>query len=265
MQTIVKNNLILDQFSIFNAYENICQFFTRKDSGTGLGVENFNLSLSSGLYHKDGLKHRQILAHSLNRPLKNLIFQKQVHDITICEYFTNTNVTCDDYVFANTDGMITREKDVFLMVMGADCVPLLFFEPEQQIIAVAHAGWRGTLNGIAYKMIQTLTSTYNCNATKILVGIGPSISAKNYEVSASIYDHFNQQFTEAHHWFILTKTSFHLDLWKANKDQLCNAGVLNKNIELSNICTFDNPKSYYSFRKDADAAGRFAGGICINS
>ena len=73
------------------------------------------------------------------------------------------------------DGMITAENGVFLAVLTADCVPLLFIAPKQRLAAAVHAGWRGTLAGIAAKTVRLISEPLRCRAGDLEVALGPSI------------------------------------------------------------------------------------------
>src|SRR5262245_66582355 len=84
------------------------------------------------------------------------------------------------------DGMVTAEKDVYLGVLTADCVPLLFIAPKQKLAAAVHAGWRGTLAGIAAKTVRLFTDRYNVAAADLEIALGPSIGVCCYEVKEDV-------------------------------------------------------------------------------
>ncbi len=92
-------------------------------------------------------------------------------------------------VFKTVDGLVTKEKNIFLGVKTADCIPILFFEPENKIIGVAHAGREGTRLNIVKSAIQKMTEI-DAIIDSILIEMGPAISQKHYEVNQKIFQQF---------------------------------------------------------------------------
>ncbi len=158
------------------------------------------------------------------------------------------------------DALITRTPHLALAVMVADCVPILFFDPDRLAVGVAHAGWRGTLASIAAKTVQSMSQAFGSDPASIRVGIGPAIGGECYEVDEAVAAPWREQLgerylkqTTADHW--------HLDLPGANTDQLIAAGVKAENIERINICTHCDER-FYSYRRGQER-GRFAGVIAL--
>lgn len=125
------------------------------------------------------------------------------------------------------DAFVTTEKDVCLIVKMADCMPLLISAPG--LIAAIHAGRVGTEKEITAKTIATLKSKYRVDPAKMQVKVGPAICVRCHQIDR--------------------EKDIHYDLWENNLQQLVKAGVLEKNIEHLNICTFEDQR-YYSFRRD---------------
>ncbi|MFP4324158.1 MAG: polyphenol oxidase family protein, partial [Anaerolineales bacterium] len=92
------------------------------------------------------------------------------------------------------DGMVTNQPGVPLMMRFADCVPLLFFDPVQHVIGIAHAGWRGTLNGAQTSVIETMQSAFGSQPADIQVGIGPSIGPDDYQVGEEVVAQVRESF-----------------------------------------------------------------------
>ena len=110
-----------------------------------------------------------------------IITMKQVHGDHIVEV-KETKIK----EAGEADGMVTREKDAYLGVLTADCVPILFVAPEQKIAAAVHAGWRGTLTGIAAKTVGILREQYDVTTDGIEAALSPTISACCYEVKEDV-------------------------------------------------------------------------------
>ncbi|MEX2143095.1 MAG: peptidoglycan editing factor PgeF [Anaerolineales bacterium] len=154
------------------------------------------------------------------------------------------------------DIILTNKPNVTLFMRYADCVPLLYVDPVKRALALAHAGWRGTLLKVAAKAVDEMRAHYGSRPQDLLVGIGPAISVQQYEVGpevvAQVQTVFGQQAAELLPQF---NGSTHLDLVAANLRVLEAAGV--RNIEQAGLCTFDNQQDWFSHRGAGGKTGRF--------
>jgi len=154
------------------------------------------------------------------------------------------------------DGLVTNKINTPLMVMVADCIPILFYDSIKKVIAVAHAGRAGTFENISENMINKMIKQYDCEVKNIEVLLGPSIQKCCYEVSSELVETtlnlFGEEFIDGRY----------IDLQGINKKQLINKGINPKNIEISPICTKCSNKNYFSYRQDK-TCGRFAGVIML--
>lgn len=148
-------------------------------------------------------------------------------------------------VVGPADGLITPSHNLLLVIFAADCLPVLLFDPVKGIIGLSHAGWRGSAKGISRKMIESFRRL-GSNPRDILVGLGPAICVNHYPVGKEgiVQETFAQEGNQTA-VFVDDK----LDLEKTNTRQLVESGVLEKNIEVSGVCTFEDP-NFYSFRKE---------------
>lgn len=258
-----KNGLIYFQFKQFLQEEGIKHFISTKIEK---GRNDFNLSLYKRTNITEIIKRRQRLADSVGILFESFVFQQQIHGnnvkIITKKHRAKGNFKYSDAI-ANNDAMITNEANICLNVLAGDCVPILFFDPSEKVIAVAHAGWRGTYKQIAQKTIEKMSRQFGCLPSDIKAGIGPSISQRNYEVNHEVYLEFEEKNDNLPQFFKTgnKKGKYYLDLWEANKQQLIAVGLKEENIELSNICTFDQNDLFFSARR-ADE-GRFMGGIML--
>ena len=161
------------------------------------------------------------------------------------------------------DALITQLTNVCIGVFTADCVPLIFYDPSKQVIAVAHAGWRGTCARIAEKTVRTMIDKYDCQPSTIRTAIGPSISPKVYEIGQEVADHFESAGFDISAIITTHNRSLYLDLWKANQLSLEKAGVLSEHIEVSGICTFTEHERFFSARRLGIKSGRMQSGIML--
>ena len=84
------------------------------------------------------------------------------------------------------DAIITDQSDTPLVMRYADCVPLLLYDSVKRVIGLGHAGWRGTVKGMAASMVRKMRETYDCKPQDIEVVIGPAISRRNYRVGEEV-------------------------------------------------------------------------------
>ena len=148
------------------------------------------------------------------------------------------------------DALITNIKEVPLLILTADCVPVVIIDPKNKAIGVAHAGWRGTYDKIAQKTIDEMVKSYNTNPEDLVCVIGPSIGPCCYEVSKDLVEKFNINLANYDEKFdIIKDNKYYLDLWKINELTLKDCKVKEENIINLQICTNCNHEKFYSYRK----------------
>lgn len=154
------------------------------------------------------------------------------------------------------DIILTDNPEVSLFMRFADCVPLLFHDPKKKVIGIAHAGWMGTVKGVAETAIEGMRSRYGCIPKDIVVGIGPSISVDHYEVGGEVVSQFREKYGGDSERILQTRNgSAYLDLWTANLLQLQKAGV--EQVQVSGVCTACHLDDWFSHRAEKGKTGRF--------
>lgn len=160
------------------------------------------------------------------------------------------------------DGLVTDVKGLALSTYHADCTPIYFYDGKKEVIAMVHAGWRGTLKNIAKKMIITMEDEFGSRAEDIKVAIGPSICRDCYEVKEDVSGLFEEKY-EAKDILKLNQGRIYLDLWKINKINLLNAGILRENISMAKFCTSCNTDKLYSYRKENATKNRMIASLMM--
>ncbi len=173
------------------------------------------------------------------------------------------------------DALITKERGAAIALSFADCVPILLYDPVEQVISQAHGGWRGTARGIVAAAIDAMSEHFGCLPRNIYAGIGPAIGSCCYEVSEAVQQLFLGQLqfetmptleqyrslvNEAAVFSTLSlpgRTSLRLDLQATNRNQLLMAGLLPDHIEVMEICTCCNSDRFFSHRGEQARTGRF--------
>ena len=159
----------------------------------------------------------------------------------------------------SVDGIITNEPEVTLVTYYADCVPLYFVDTKNKAVGLAHAGWRGTAAKIGAKTVEAMVREFGSKPENIIAAVGPSIGPCCFEVDAPVRDVFASIGSIAPYDFIKDDGSgkYHIDLWEVNRRVLTGAGIPDKNIISSGICTKCNSDMFFSHR----AVGAKRGGL----
>jgi len=243
----------------------VINFITTREGGVSISpYDSLNLGLHTLDNSENVSQNRSILASAVGISPTNFVYAQQIHSGKAIQV-TKEDIINSAYKFSpETDALITDVHGISLMVMVADCVPILLYDPVRGVIAAIHAGWRGTVKKIVCNAIGLMESHYCSNPADLLAGIGPSIGPCCYEVGAEVKKEVASVFgfTEG---VIKSKTNskYLFDLWQANHNQLVSSGVKAGNIEISQICTQCNPDIFFSSRASHGVTGRFAAGICM--
>ncbi|MGD1840350.1 MAG: peptidoglycan editing factor PgeF [Thermonemataceae bacterium] len=244
-------------------------FITTREGGVSPDAyATLNLGFNKQESESNMIETRQKVANAINNPIAHFCMPSQTHSKRVVNVYTKDRgkgVYPTTQAIPATDALITNVPQICLMVLSADCVPLLFYDPVQRVVAACHAGWRGTVQKIAQATLLQMQKDYHCHAENILVGIGPSISKAHYEVGEDVVQATEQAFgtREGYLEWHAEKQKYHLDLWYANQKQLLDVGVLATNIEIAAICTYEQSATFFSARKHQGITGRFGAGIML--
>ncbi len=146
------------------------------------------------------------------------------------------------------DGLITATPGVILSISVADCLPLYFFDPKRQVIALAHAGWKGVLAEIAPLVIKKMAQDFNCSPADIQVFIGPHLGQCHF----GIQDDLVEKFFNYPECISRIGEKKYLDFAKALQRQLLAQGIKEENLAISSECTHCSTAKYFSYRRDRD-------------
>jgi YfiH family protein len=168
-------------------------------------------------------------------------------------------------VIPETDALMTNVPGLVLLLRFADCVPVFFYSPRQNVVGLAHAGWQGTLKGIAARTAEALSVTYGSRLDELYVGLGPAIGPCCFEVGPEVLDLFRAEPWMREELIAHRQPSgkAHIDLWQANAWQLRDLGV--QHISVAALCTCCRQDLFYSHRGERGHTGRFAAAIALGS
>jgi len=218
-----------------------------------------------------------------NHKKTQLVTLRQIHSpiIRIIEKDHGPLATKDGRAVLKGDGVMTDVPNILLGIQTADCIPILISDPKTGAVAAFHAGWRPTLARIAERGIGRMQLQYGSKPQNLIAAIGPGIGPCCYAVGEEIRYEFESQFE---YWKSLftevydedpVKTKYpllfltarapghspigpqiHLNLWEANRRQLLAAGLLAKNITVTELCTACNTERFFSHRAERGFTGR---------
>ncbi len=256
----------LIRFENLDRIPDLLHFVTTRSGGVSLPpYDSLNLGLHTADHSDHVLTNRALLAGKIGIPVNMFLYASQVHsgDVKIIDQKAIESGVLT--VNPRTDATITNLSGICLMVMVADCVPVLLFDTVRKVSAVIHAGWRGTVQHITANTIRAMAEHFGTDPADVLAGIGPSIGSCCYEVGDEVREVVQQSFGTTEGYLVAQPYSSqpHFDLWYANRKQLTDQGVKPENIETSALCTKCNPQVFFSSRASGGITGRFAAGICI--
>lgn len=155
------------------------------------------------------------------------------------------------------DALATIGPGVLLGVKTADCVPVLLGDARTGACAAVHAGWRGTLQEIVARALSRMGEEFGTRPPDVRAAIGPAARACCYEVGAEVVEAFRAKFADADSLFTPTRAGHALvDLQRANREQLVNAGVSAGRVHALPLCTMCRPDLFFSYRRDKKLHGR---------
>jgi YfiH family protein len=155
------------------------------------------------------------------------------------------------------DALLTNLPGVALAILTADCLPIIIADPERKAIAIVHAGWRGTLQGVTQQALFKLGECFGGRPGEWLISLGPCIGACCYTIGQEVVDLFAENFSDWRNYIICDKTGqYRLNLREANKSQLLKFGINPKNIDQVGECTACHTEDFFSYRKAHPATGR---------
>jgi YfiH family protein len=248
--------------------------FSTSPGGVSLldGEKVLNLGFTEWDSKENVVENRRRFQSALGASDLKLISLKQIHSDVIHLFDAAPADTC------RGDASATNRPGLLLAVQTADCVPILVVDPKRRAIAAVHAGWRGTLQRIVVKAIGQMQMHFGSKPADLLAAIGPSIGGCCYEVGTEVATQFQSQFAEAPEWFDEFRTGDEpnpiqwlnmmppghqpppknvlLDLRKANRAQLLDAGLRAPNIFVSDLCAACRRDLLFSYRKEGSQSGR---------
>lgn len=262
-----EENLVYYTFPIFDAYPDLSCLVSTCLGGVSTGhLCSLNLSFRTGDTEEAVVENRRRVKNVLGIQAKRVAQAQLVHGNHI-ERVTEQTQLDGLYTIPSTDGLVTNVRDRPLFIPVADCTAIAFFDPNQQVIGLVHAGWKGVINRIPQRMVEVMHTTYGCQPEDIRVGISPGIGPCCYQVREGLVALFTDAFAEDASRFFLSQPddTIHLDMWTALRWQLQCVGIVPQHLEIAEICTACHIDEFYSHRAEQGKTGRFASMITLRA
>ena len=226
-------------------FKNIRHYFFSRKNGVSEGCyKSLNCGLGSNDKKENVLKNLEFVSKKIGCKKEYLITLNQKHTNDVI-YFKNKNSVKNKLT---GDAIVSKVKNVGISILTADCTPILFYDPKKNIIGCAHAGWKGTFNGIIQNTVKKFNQLGSKNEN-LIVAVGPCIKQDNYEVKIDFFEKFiSQNYENALFFDELKKNNkYNFDLRGYINKELYNLNI--KNIENIELDTFSKKNLFFSYRR----------------
>ncbi|MBR1425720.1 peptidoglycan editing factor PgeF [bacterium] len=180
--------------------------------------------------------------------VKKLIYPQQTHSGNI------QIVEKNKFNYPNTDALILTIPEYAIFLNFADCTPIILYDTKQNIGAICHAGWRGSVKKIAPKTIQKMIEDFNTKPENVTALIGPAISSCCYNVGEEVFEKLKITVKNFNNLYKISDNNFFVDLKSINSQQIRELGV--KNIDICPYCTSCDNNYFFSYRKENGTTNR---------
>lgn len=247
--------------------------FSTRLGGVSEGyLGSMNLSYARGDKKENVDENFQRIAALFGKQTSDIVCSLQTHTTNVRKV---TSKDCGKGVtrerdYDDVDGLITNEAGIILATFYADCVPLFIVDPVHKAIGLSHSGWRGTVGKMGKVTLDKMAEEYGTRPEDVTVAIAPSICQNCYEVSEDVALAFQEAFPQDEQkaaeylkryrqeitkedidnclFYKKENGKYQLNLWYANFRVFRDVGVLNENIEVTDVCTCCNPELLFSHR-----------------
>jgi hypothetical protein len=232
--------------------------FTRLGGVSEEPYSSLNLSLSVPDRREEVMENRRRFYAAMDVDPEQAVRAAQVHGARVAV----VRAADRDVQQTGTDGLITDEPGLALVMAFADCVPVMLYDPVRRAVGIVHAGWRGTVAGVCQAAVRQMTAALGCCPTDIRAAIGPSIGPCCYQVGPDLVEAVTEAFGRSDGLFVgASGGGLHFDQWMAVELALRQAGL--RQIEQSGICTACRVDEFFSHRAEGGRTGRFGALIVL--
>jgi YfiH family protein len=253
---------VLDNGLVYYQFESLARFsdtgemrhgvFTRMGGVSAPPFATLNTGHTVGDEPGAVAENHRRMCHALDTDVASIASGYQVHGAGVALIGSKDR----GRVRPSTDILLTDQPGIALVQRFADCVPLVLYDPGRQALALAHAGWRGTVQGVALEAVRAMAQAFGSHPCDIVAGVGPSIGPCCYEIGPEVAAQVRSDCQQGELFLPQADNAMiHLDLWAANRQQLEEAGV--GQVEVVGLCTACHSEEFFSHRAERGRTGRF--------
>ena len=241
------------RFDTLSSFGNVRHAVTTRLGGVSqTPFASLNLSTGVGDSPEVVRENRHRLCHAVGVLPQHLVECRMVHGTEV----TRVDLSDRGQRMPGVDALMTDATGVPLLLTYADRVPIILYDPVRHAVALIHAGWRGTVRGIAATVAQAMVETFGSKPEEMLAAIGPAIGPCCYPVGQEVIQSVRRAFPDTDALLPCPNGGQpHFDLWQANVQQLREARV--SQVEVAGICTACHRDQFYSHRAESGRTGRF--------
>lgn len=217
----------------------------------GVSTRNYGNMKFGKLTDEEVIKNREHFFQELGVKMNEVVVAQLTHGTKIAlvgREEKGRGTKSLESAIQRTDGLVTCQKGVYLMITIADCLPIFAYDPVIQAIGLFHAGWRGIINQMVPKIMEKFKNL-GSESTNLYVAIGPGICQKHFVVKDEVLKKFHELYHSA--TFVRNHDGY-VDLKKAVMIDFKNAGISKNNLEIASDCPACQNGIYGSFRKEGD-------------
>lgn len=244
-------------------------FSFRTGGVSGSRWQSLNVGLHVGDQPSDVIANRHICASIIGGELEDWVTAQQVHGTGVHVARAadkGRGIHAAESAVPGVDALITDEPGLTLVVMAADCVPVLFYDPVHRAIGAAHSGWKGTVGHIVVEVVEAMKRTYGTKAIDLRVSLGPSIRQCCYEVDDVVRNPVVEAFgTRYVRPRFGVQGKFLLSLQSCIRSDLVDAGVPEGAVDDCGVCTSCQKHVLFSHRAESGRTGRQLGAVRLNT
>lgn len=240
------------EFSNLARTGNVASFVTTRLGGKSLAPrDSLNMSFDNGDNPGMVVSNRKAFLESIGLNIGQCVFAEQVHGsgvASVSKKDMGSGSRSPEGEIKNVDGLVTDAQNLCLCVVSADCLPVILYDPDRQVVGIAHAGRKGLAKGILSDLVEKMKNDFDSQTNNIIVGIGPGVDKENYEVREKDIQDF-EDYSKAYSRNG-KEDSYLLDLNLVAQLQLKKSGISSRNMEISELSTYKSNNLFFSYRRE---------------
>ena len=260
------------RLQIYSMGEGVTAFSSTRQGGYSEGrYGEFNINCYCGDDEEAIRRNRMALCRILGIGNDRLLMPHQVHLTEIAvvdEKMLCLSQETQQLALDGIDALMTNMGGVCIGVSTADCIPVLLYDKVHRAVCAIHAGWRGTLQRIVVKAVDSMNTVYGTQPSDLVAQIGPGIHLESFEVGDEVYAAFasegfpmnaiSKRYPTSNNY-----SKWHIDLPACNRLQLMSAGIPAAQIAVFPVCTYQQHETFFSARRLGINSGRIFTGIML--